>query len=72
MAMIVNCSHPQDRLVKQAKPLLGYRCENCGEILSTQRAFPNGFDEDHKVETRDGRHGSIKRSHRAEGRNWID
>lgn len=32
-----------------------------------------GFDEDHSVETRryPGR-GSVKRSHRAEGRNWVD
>lgn len=33
---------------------------------------PNlGFDEDHRVgPSREG--GSVKRSHRAEGRNWID
>lgn len=30
-----------------------------------------GFDEDHRVgPSREGR--SIKRSHRAEGRNWVD
>lgn len=31
-----------------------------------------GFDEDHTVGPSRGGRGSIKRSHRAEGRNWID
>ena len=35
-------------------------------------AARRGFDEDHSVERGPARRGSIKRSHRAEGRNFID
>lgn len=30
------------------------------------------FAENHEVETKPRRRGSVKRSHRAEGRNWVD
>lgn len=42
-----------------------------GRLRVVQKPAALGFDEDHSVE-RPGRVGSVKRSHRAEGRNWID
>jgi hypothetical protein len=50
----------------------------CGSLnyylRSPWKAIPTpelGFNEDHKVgASREG--GSVKRSHRAEGRNWVD
>jgi hypothetical protein len=51
----------QDALAAQAQDALAAQAQ----------ALKMGYDEDHEVgESRVG--GSVKRSHRAEGRNWID
>ena len=42
----------------------------CAKLIEFDQPDRFGFDEDHRVDTRTS--GSVKRSHRAEGRNFVD